>query len=133
MKEIVRFLEENTSGALATVEGGRPRVRPWGFMLEEEGRLYFCTANTKQVFRQLKEKPYVEFASTSKEMVTVRISGEITFSADKEIKKKILKRNDLVRSIYKSEENPVFEVFYIEHGEAIMSDFSGQPPKKLIF
>jgi uncharacterized pyridoxamine 5'-phosphate oxidase family protein len=133
MKEIVEFLNKNTRGALATVDNGMPRVRPWGFMLEEGGKFYFCTANTKEVFGQLKKNPAVEFTSTSAEMVTVRLSGRAILTDDLTMKKKVLDLNPMVRGIYKTEDNPVFEVFYLEHGEAVISDFSGRPPRRFSF
>jgi uncharacterized pyridoxamine 5'-phosphate oxidase family protein len=133
MEKIIEFLKETRSGALATVENGRPRVRPWGFMLEEGGRFYFCTANTKDVYRQLQENPFIEFTATSKDMVTLRLSGEAIFTGDLAMKEKILEENIGVKGIYKTADNPIFEIFYIEHGEATFSDFSGQPPKNINF
>ncbi|RYD04892.1 NimC/NimA family protein [Desulforamulus aquiferis] len=133
MKDVLSLLSENSSGALATVDNGKPRVRPWGFMMEKNGKFYFCTANTKDVFKQLQKTPYVEFTSTSKDMVTVRLSGEITFTHDLAIKQEILHNNPRVKGIYQTEDNPIFEVFYIEHGEATISDFSGQPPRLFKF
>lgn len=130
MNEAVKFLNENTNGFLATVEEGKPRVRPFQFMLEEEGKFFFCTANTKDVYKQLQATPYVEFSSSSPQFAWIRLSGEIKFSDDLKIKEKILENNGLVKSIYQRAENPIFEIFYIEHGVAVISDFSGQPPKK---
>ncbi|ADG83483.1 pyridoxamine 5'-phosphate oxidase family protein [Thermincola potens] len=132
MKEIVEFLNENKMGAFATVDNGQPRVRPWGFMMEENGKFYFCTANTKDVFKQLQKVPFCEFTSTSKNMVTVRLAGEVIFTNDVNIKRKVLENNPEVKAIYHSETNPVLEVFYIEHGEASISEF-GQPPRKFNF
>ena len=40
---------------------------------------------------------------------------------------------DLVRSIYKTADNPVFEIFCLEHGKAARSEFSGQPPRVVEF
>ncbi|HWQ62506.1 MAG TPA: pyridoxamine 5'-phosphate oxidase family protein [Negativicutes bacterium] len=133
MKEVIAFLNANPMGSLATVEEGKPRVRPWGFMLEEDGRLWFCTANTKDVFRQLQQNPAVEFTATSKEMVTVRVRGEVKFSKDMAMKNKIIEHSPLVKSIYKTADNPVFEIFHLEHGKVVVADFSGQPPKVLEF
>lgn len=133
MKEVVSLLQENKMGALATIDNGKPRVRPWGFMMEENGKFYFCTANTKDVFNQLQATPFMEFTSTSKDMVTVRLSGEVIFTNDVNIKQKVLENNPMVKGIYHSEDNPIFELFYIEHGEASISDFSGQPPKEFKF
>lgn len=133
MKEVIEFLNANAMGSLATVKDNKPSVRPWGFMLEQDGKLWFCTANNKEVFNQLKQNPAIEFCSTSKENVTVRISGEITFSNDLNMKTTIINHCDLVKSIYQTPDNPIFEIFYLGHGKAVMSDFSGQPPKTFEF
>jgi len=133
MKEAVKFLQENITGYLATVEGGKPKVRPFQFMLEDSGKLYFCTANTKDVYHQLKANPFVEFSSSSPNFTWIRLNGEAKFSSDLAIKEKILDVSPLVKSIYQTADNPIFEAFYIDHGTAIIADFSGQPPKKIEF
>ena len=133
MKEVSKLLTENPMGFLATVENEEPRVRPWGFMFEENGRFYFCTNNTKDVYRQLQASPSVEFSTKSDKFVWVRLRGKVNFTEDIKIKEKILASNDLVKSIYKSADNPIFKAFYIEHGSAIIGDFSGKPPKQITF
>ena len=133
MKEVTRLLRETQYGFLATVDKGLPRVRPFGFMFEEAGKLYFCTNKTKAVSKQLKEVSYVEYSATTKDMVTVRLSGQIIFSEDLDKKEKALEASELVKRGYKSADNPIFEVFYMEHGTATISDFSGQPPREIKF
>lgn len=133
MKEVIKLLNENPIGALATIDNGKPKVRPFGFMFEENGKFYFCTANTKEVYKQLKEVPIIQFTTTSKEFVTARISGEIKFSNDLQIKERIINSNDLVKSLYQTADNPTFEIFFLETGEAVLSDFSGQPSKNYNF
>ena len=133
MQEVKRILGERRAGALATVEEGKPRVRPFQFQFEDGGKYYFCTANTKDVCRQLKQSPCVEFTAWAEDGTTVRLRGEVRFAGGKEIKERVLKDNDPVRSIYQSADNPVFEVFYLEHGQAIVADFSGRPPRRLTF
>lgn len=133
MNELIKYLNEGQYGYLATVESGKPRVRPFGFMFEEGDRLYFCTNNQKDVYHQLMELPYVEYSMTTNNMVTIRIRGEIKFCEDLDKKEKALNSSELVKKAYKSAENPIFKVFYMEHGIAIFSDFSGQPPKELEF
>lgn len=133
MEEILKYLQGGSIGAFATVENGKPRVRPWQFSYEEGGKLYFCTGNNKDVYRQLQENPYAEFYTTTSDMVTVRVGGKVTFTADVNVKQKLIDKLPNIKDMYQSGDNPVFEVFYIEHGEAIIADFSGQPPKKLTF
>jgi uncharacterized pyridoxamine 5'-phosphate oxidase family protein len=133
MKEVASFLTENPMGCLATVENGEPRVRPWGFMYEEDGKFYFCTNTTKEAYRQLTKTPVAEFSSVDKNMRWVRLRGKITFTEDRKVKERILEGNPLVKSIYQTPDNPIFKTFYMEHGSASISDFSGQPPKTFTF
>lgn len=133
MKEVIQFLQENITGSMATVEAGKPRVRPFQFMMEDDGRLFFCTNNTKKVYRQIQANPYVEFTSCSPKFAWIRLSGKVQFSDDLELKKKVLDASSLVKSLYKTADNPIFEIFYLEHGTATLADFSGQPPKTFNF
>lgn len=133
MKEVVEFLQGNSTGVLATVEAGKPKARPFQFMFTEKGKFFFCTNNTKEVFKQLQINPYVEFTSTSSGFAWVRLSGEVKFSSSLADKEKVLAASELVKSIYQVADNPIFAVFYLEHGTAILADFSGQPPKTVSF
>ncbi len=133
MEEVLNILKENVNGFLATVEDGMPRVRPFGFMLEEDGKLFFCTNSLKNVYKQLQTVPYIEYTAVTKGMVTIRVRGKIEFCEDIDMKKKVLELHEPVKKGYKSADNPIFKVFYIEHGTAIISDFSGNPPRKIEF
>ena len=99
-------------------------------MLEKDGKLFFCTSNEKEVYKEIKSNPYVELCSSSLESVWVRLHGKVVFKNDPDIKSKILENNPLIKSIYQTPDNPVFEIFYLEGAEAVFYDFSGNPPKK---
>ena len=46
MNEVIKFLNDNPVQYFSTVGlDGRPKVRPFQFMLEKECKLYFCTNN----------------------------------------------------------------------------------------
>jgi uncharacterized pyridoxamine 5'-phosphate oxidase family protein len=61
------------------------------------------------------------------------LSGEVKFTSDKGVKEQILAANGLVKSIYQSADNPVFEIFYLDHGTAVLADFSGHPARTITF
>lgn len=131
MNEVVNFLSENPVLYLATIgRDSKPKVRPFQFMLEKEGKLFFCTSNQKEVYKEIKLNPYVEFSTTNQNNVWIRISGRIKFSNDLEVKTTIIEHNPLVKSIYKTPDNPIFEIFYLDDAKAVIADFSGQPPKQ---
>lgn len=119
--EILNFFKENPVQYLSTIGlDGKPKVRPFQFMLEEKGKLYFCTCNKKRVFEEIKENPYVEFCIMGKNMNWLRTSGKVIFVKELSIKKKIIESNRLVKEIYKSYDNPIFEVFYLEETNFFM-------------
>ena len=133
MKEILEFLYANPVGALATVdENSKPHVRPWEFMFEQYGKLWFWTDNTNEVFCELQCNPAIEFCSTSKDMVAVRIRGEVIFGIDLNIKRRILESNTLVKELFNTVDNPEFEIFYLKHGQATIYRHS-HLIKKVIF
>lgn len=133
MKKITEFLAKNPNVFLATCEQDQPRVRPFQFLFEVSGRLYFCTANTKEVYRQLMANPALEFAATSPEYVTLRVRGKAVFSDDLALKRRVLEEFEMIRGIYRTPDNPIFTLFYLSGGEAIFSDFSGNPPERRTF
>lgn len=129
MQEIIKFLEENNLGCLATIYQGKPVVRPWQFQFEQDGKFYFGTANTKKVYQQLRDTPYAAFASFSKTMATVRLSGKVVFESGSEMKAMVLEKNKMLQNIYGTPDNPdpSFEVFYLYQGEASYTEFGKEP------
>ena len=131
MKNVIDFLTKSQVQYLATIGlDEKPKVRPFQFMLEEDGNLYFCTSNEKKVCKEIKKQPWVEFCASGENFSWLRLSGKAVFSKDISIKSKIQDARPLVKSIYKTPDNPVFEIFYLENAKAVISDFSGNPPKE---
>jgi uncharacterized pyridoxamine 5'-phosphate oxidase family protein len=133
MNVIVSFLEKNNNGFLATLENGKPRVRPYRFIMEIQGKLCFATNNTKEVGIQLLENPAMEFSCSNNKGGWLRVNGDCKFVSDINIKKKVIETSEYVRSFYKTADNPAFEVFYLDHGFAQIMDNPGQPIQKIDF
>lgn len=119
MQEFIEFFEKNLCGYLATTEGNMPRVRPWSFLFYENGKFWFMTTNQKRVFKQLQENPYIEFCSCSPDSVFCRLSGKIEFCTDLGIKTRIFNERPLLGDIYGAPDNPIMELFYLEHGSLL--------------
>ncbi len=134
MQAVIDFLNANPSGFMATLEGDQPRVRPFLFLKAEDGRFYWGTGQGKPVSEQLKANPHVEFSSSNAEPVWVRIAGKVEFCSDPAIRQRIFDScPPYVQAIYQGADNPVFEVIYLEHGQASLADFSGQPSQAFEF
>jgi len=131
MNDVVKFLNENPITYVATVGlNGKPKVRPFQFMLEADGKLYFGTNNQKDVYKQIKKLPYIEIATANPTAEWIRISGKVVFSEDMEIKKTIIENSELLKAVYQTADNPIFEIFYLEEAKATIANLSGDPPKE---
>lgn len=130
MQDMIKFLNENPVGTLATVEGTTPKVRGWGLMMADSKCLTFQTSNKKNVFKQLIANPQAEFCTVNPEtMASVRVSGKVSFVDDLEVKKSLFEKMPQLAAMYGTPDNPEFEVFTLRDGEMIYSDFSGEPSK----
>ncbi len=128
MDEIIKYLHQSKTQYFATIGlDGKPKVRPFQFMLESEGKLWFCTSNRKEVFKELQKQPYFEICASLEGMSWMRIQGRVVFSDSLEVKKKIFDKSPLVKGIYKVPENPEFEVFYLSEATASVSEIGKTP------
>lgn len=133
MSEVAKFLETNPVQYLATVgRDGKAKCRPFMFSFEKDGKLWFNTGNTKDVYKDMQENPNVEICVSSPEFAWIRISGKAVFVDDKEIKAAALE-NPIVKNNYQTPDNPIFEVFYLADAKAVIADFSGNPPREFTF
>ncbi|MFH1057935.1 MAG: pyridoxamine 5'-phosphate oxidase family protein [Pseudomonadota bacterium] len=133
MEEILAILAKNPIIYLATAQGDQPRVRPFQFQLERDGKLWFVTANNKEVYAQLRQNPKVQFSTCLEDMTTLRVSGTVTMDDSMEIKQWVMDNRPMIKGIYGSADNPVFAAFCLEHGQAVVFDFSGNPPRQYTF
>lgn len=131
MNEVVEFLTNNPVQYVGTVGlDGKAKVRPFQFMIEDGEKLYFCTSNQKDVYKEMKNNPYIEVTASSPEFAWLRLNGKVVFIDDVSIKNKVIESSGLVKSIYQTGDNPVFEVFYLGEAKATIADFSGNAPKQ---
>ena len=133
MKEVVDYLHKSGVQYLATVGlDGKPKVRPFHFMFEEDGKLWFCTSNKKEVYKELQKQSYIELSTMGEKMSWIRLAGKVVFSDSLIAKEKVFERNPMVKGIYKETGNPDFEVFYLEEVTASITEI-GKPPVSYTF
>lgn len=128
LQPAARILAEAPMCFIATADGNQPRVRPFQYQFEQDGKLWFCTAKSKDVCKQLQENPAVEICAVKQDATTLRLTGKVVFKDDRAIKERIFSQQPLIRNIYGSEDNPDFTTFYIDHGAYVIFDFSGNSP-----
>lgn len=87
MQEVVEFLTANPVQYLATVGAdGKAKCRPFMFLMEHEGKLWFGTNNQKTVFAEMQENPYVEVCASTPDFRWIRLGGKAVFEDNRAVK-----------------------------------------------
>ena len=60
---ILQYLTSVPARYLATSVNDQPHVRPFSFAAEQDGKIWFCTATTKDVWQELVANPKFEATS----------------------------------------------------------------------
>ncbi len=127
MEEVYKFLKENPVFYLATIDGDRPRVRPFGVVAIFEGRLYIQTGNVKPVFKQMMANPNIELCTMSKDGTTwLRLAAETVLDPRVEARRRMLDENPQLRRLY-SEDDGVGEVLWLKNATASFCTFGKEP------
>lgn len=128
MKKAIEFLHANPVQYLATVgRDGKAKCRPFMFCFEKDGKMWFCTNSTKEVYKDMQANPEIQISVSSPSYEWIRLSGKAVFEDNMEVKEAALE-NPIVKSQYKEASNPIFEVFFLENPHGVIADFSGNPP-----
>ena len=116
MIDVEKILRENPNGVLATRNGDGVATRIFQFLFMEDGnKVYFCTESDKPVYRQLTANPKVSFCTSAKDWNPVlSLDGRAVFVDDMALKRRALEEYPLIRDIFKTADNPLFKLFYLE-------------------
>ena len=107
MNKVVEFLNANPVQYLATVgRDGKAKCRPFMFSGEMDGKLWFCTNNTKDVYKDMQENPEIEISVSSPDYAWIRLHGKAVFENNMAAKEMCI-RNPIVKGQYGEATNPL--------------------------
>ena len=125
MKEVYEFLKECEVYYLATIDGDKPKVRPFGTIEIFENRLYIQTGKKKDVYKQIEINRNVELCAF-KDGKWIRVEGKLIPDNRMEAKKDMLDKNPDLRRMYSEfDDNTI--VLYFESGTATIYSFVSEP------
>lgn len=84
MDRIYEYLKEAHLFYIATCEGDQPRVRPFGFVMKFNDKLWFSVVEGKLVYDQLLANPKVELCIIGKDGTWLRLTGTAVFDPEEE-------------------------------------------------
>lgn len=128
MERVCEFLKKAETYYLATVEGGQPRVRPFGTAHIFEGKLYIQTGKKKEVSKQLEKNPKCEICAF-KNGEWLRLSGTLVEDDRREARVSMLEAYPELKSLYDPDDGNT-QVFYFKNAVAVFSSFT--KPQEII-
>ena len=126
MKEVYEFLKSCGTYYLATADGDRPRVRPFGTIDLFEGKLYIQTGKVKAVAQQMKNNPKVEICAMAPDGRWIRISAEAVLDDNPEAQKHMLDAYPNLKAMYAVGDGNT-EVYYLKNAAAQICSFTESP------
>ncbi|MCQ2559730.1 MAG: pyridoxamine 5'-phosphate oxidase family protein [Clostridia bacterium] len=123
MERIIKFLDEAGVFFFATVDGNKPRVRPFGFKMIYDGKLFFgIGTKSKQSCKQLEANPEVEICAC-KGPAWMRIKGTAKFVDDAAAVDEAYKVLPLLAQLYPDKSN--YALFYLDNLDVELADMQG--------
>lgn len=128
MNETFKFLKENTQvNFLATIDGNKPSLRPFGDPFLHDGKIYVITNKKKNVSKQIALNNNVCIVAYDDEN-WIRINCQLIDDSDNIVaKKKAIQEYDWAEAAGYTLDNPNFQILYLSNVSAVLYDEEGCP------
>ncbi len=124
----IEYLKANPVFHIATVDGTKARVRPFGFSMMRNGKIYFGTNNTKEVYKQLSSNPDIEISDMGNDGTWLRIRGRVAFDDSRDAKVQAFSESANLLKVYpKGADDETFITFYFTEAVATLFSFTAAP------
>ncbi|MDR0818127.1 MAG: pyridoxamine 5'-phosphate oxidase family protein [Oscillospiraceae bacterium] len=127
MDKVFDLVKEAGTFFLATSEAnGQPRVRPFGFFMKLDGKLYFGGGKHKPFFQQITANPKFEICAwAAAKGQWVRIAGTAVLDDSEAVYEAAIADSPNLKGMYP--ESKLLGNFYIKDATATISSFAGDP------
>ena len=125
MQKVFKFLKQAGTYYLATTEGDQPRVRPFGTILEYDGKLYIQTGRPKEVTKQLEANPKAELSAFDGEK-WIRVACTLVMDNRIEVQEEMLNAYPDLRKMYTPGDDHT-TTYYMKDVTAAIYAFGGEP------
>ena len=134
MIETFKFLKENTKvNYVATIDGDRPSLRPFGDPILFDNKIYIITNKQKNVSKQIEKNNNVCIVAYDDER-WIRINCKLIDDSNNiDAKKAVLEEFDWAEEAGYTLDNPDFQVLYIANAETTIYDEDGNEVEKYNF
>lgn len=115
MSKAYEFLKECGYFYVLTINGDFPAGRPFGGVIEHNGKLFISTSDKNKVHKQLRNNGNIQIV-TKKESSRewIRITGRVTECKDTKIKQKMLDECPILLKHFSSVKDTSYLLFQID-------------------
>ena len=126
MNRIVEELKKVGVFYIATVDGDKPKVRPFSSIAEFEGKAYICTGNFKETFKQLSNNPHIELCGMYDGGSWLRVSADVLEDNRGEVQEAVLNDPTGPSQLYSAGDGR-FVTYRLENTKALKYNFYAAP------
>lgn len=120
---MITFFQTTKIFYIATIEENKPRVRPFGNIMNYQDNLYINSGKKKRFYQQVTINPYVEICAFDKG-VWYRVEAKLVEVSDKEIFDKMLAEDAFVKKHYENQIDNL-AIFRLDEVKAYRNRFDG--------
>ncbi len=118
MSKVYDFLKDTGTFYYATVEDNKPIMRPFGFLMEFEGKLYVGMGKHKNCFKQTIANPNISICACNPKRQWIRISGKAVADDRPEALANVFEVAPNMKNLYNETTGQVLGIFYLEDAAA---------------
>lgn len=126
MNRIVEELKKVKVFYIGTIEGDKPKVRPFSSVAEFEGHAYLCTGNHKDIYKQIKANPHIELCGMYDGGTWLRVEATLVEDNRIEVQQAVLDDPTGPSQLYKAGDGR-FVTFKLTDIKALKFNFYSAP------
>lgn len=126
MNKVVEELKKVKIFYIATIDGDKPKVRPFSSVASINDDIYICTGSHKDIYKQIKENPNIELSGMYDGGTWLRVSATCIEDNRIEIQEEFLKDETAPSQLYKAGDGR-FVTFKLTNVKALKFNFYAAP------
>lgn len=126
MNKVVEELKKVGVFYIATIDGDKPKVRPFSSVCDIDGNAYICSGKHKDIYKQIKENPNIELCGMYDQGTWLRVSAICEEDNRIKIQEEFLKDETSPSQLYKPGDGR-FVTFKLNNVKALKFNFYSAP------
>lgn len=117
VEKVNEYLDKAQIFYVSTIDGDKPKCRPFGFKMIHDGKLYFGVGTFKNCYRQMQENPNTEIVASDGQGF-LRYYGKAVFVDDPALFEQACAEADYLPKMYNEQTGRKLGMFYLADATA---------------